>query len=76
MLAKSLGKWKETVIRKLFFSLSRESKVLSNFPEVDSEARNERPVMQDPSATYIEVDSGSTAILPCFSLGAPAPITR
>ena len=32
--------------------------------------------MQDPSATYIEVESGSTAILPCFSFGAPTPITR
>ena len=32
--------------------------------------------MQDPSATYIEAKLGQEAVLPCFALGTPTPITR
>ena len=32
--------------------------------------------MQDPAATYIEAKLGQEAVLPCFALGTPTPITR
>ena len=50
---------------------------LSNFPDSDfHRRRQERPVMQDPAATYIEAKIGHEAVLPCFALGTPTPITR
>ena len=50
---------------------------LSNFPDSDfHRRRQERPVMQDPAATYIEAKLGQEAVLPCFALGTPTPITR
>ena len=50
---------------------------LSNFPDSDfHRRRQERPVMQDPAATYIEANVGEEAVLPCFALGTPTPITR
>jgi hypothetical protein len=32
--------------------------------------------MQDPAATYIEAKLGQEAVLSCFALGTPTPITR
>ena len=61
-------------LRHSFYNLYQP---LSNFPDSDfHRRRQERPVMQDPAATYIEAKLGQEAVLPCFALGTPTPITR
>ena len=61
-------------LRHSFYNLYHP---LSNFPDSDfHRRRQERPVMQDPAATYIEAKLGQEAVLPCFALGTPTPITR
>ena len=49
------------------------------FPDHFDSARNvaaQRPVFQDPGSNFVEVEIGQTAVLPCFAIGSPPPMTR
>jgi hypothetical protein len=57
------------------FQSQRRLNFSENF-EAGAHLTAQRPVFQDPGSNFIETLAGQTAILPCFAIGTPAPMTR